>query len=59
MPEVRESGDIVPTSSTTTQLAIGDALAIAAMKYKKFDKFDFKKLHPAGSLGAMLRTLEI
>ena len=57
MPEVRESGDIVPTSSTTTQLAIGDALAIAAMKYKKFDKFDFKKIHPAGSLGAKLRTV--
>ena len=57
VPEVRESGDIVPTSSTTTQLAIGDALAIAAMKYKKFDKFDFKKIHPAGSLGAKLRTV--
>ena len=46
MPEVKESGEIVPTSSTTTQLAIGDALAIAAMKYKKFGKLDFKKIQP-------------
>ena len=57
VPQVKESADIVPTSSTTTQLAIGDALAIAAMKYKKFDKLDFKKIHPAGSLGAKLRTV--
>ena len=28
------------------------------MKYKKFDKMDFKKLHPAGSLGAQLKTVE-
>ncbi len=58
IPEVEESGGIVPTSSTTTQLAIGDALAIAAMKYKKFDKLDFKRIHPAGSLGAQLKTVE-
>ena len=57
VPQVKESADIVPTSSTTSQLAIGDALAIAAMKYKKFDKLDFKKIHPAGSLGAKLRTV--
>ena len=57
VPEVKESGDIVPTSSTTIQLAIGDALAIAAMKYKKFDKLDFKKIHPSGSLGAKLTTV--
>ena len=48
----------MPTSSTTTQLALGDALAITVMKYKKFGKLDFKKLHPAGSLGAQLRTVE-
>ena len=57
-PKVIEAGGIVPTSSTTTQLALGDALAIATMKYKKFDKMDFKKLHPAGSLGAKLKTVE-
>ena len=58
IPQVIEAGNIVPTSSTTTQLALGDALAIAVMKYKKFDKMDFKKLHPAGSLGSQLKTVE-
>ena len=58
LPQVNESGGIVPTSSTTTQLALGDALAIASMKYKKFSNLDFKKIHPAGSLGSQLRTVE-
>ena len=58
IPEVKESGGIVPTSSTTAQLALGDALAISAMQYKKFGKFDFKKIHPAGSLGVQLKTVE-
>ena len=58
IPKVNEAGSIVPTSSTTAQLALGDALAISTMKYKKFDKMDFKKLHPAGSLGAQLKTVE-
>ena len=57
-PKVTEAGGIVPTASTTVQLAIGDALAIASMKYKKFGRMDFKKLHPAGSLGAQLKTVE-
>ena len=57
-PKVIEAGGIVPTSSTTVQLALGDALAIASMKYKKFGQMDFKKLHPAGSLGAQLKTVE-
>ena len=58
IPEVIEAEGIIPTSSTTSQLALGDALAICSMKYKKFGKLDFKKLHPAGSLGAQLRTVE-
>ena len=58
IPQVKESGGIVPTSSTTAQLALGDALAIAAMRYKKFGNLDFKKIHPAGSLGAQLKTVE-
>ena len=57
-PKVIEAEGIVPTSSTTTQLALGDALAISAMKFKKFGKLDFKKLHPSGSLGAKLKTVE-
>ena len=57
IPKVLESGfGIVPTSSTTVQLSIGDALAIALMKKKKFGKFDFKKFHPAGNLGNKLKT---
>ena len=58
IPIVKEAAGIVPTSSTTTQLALGDALAIATMSYKKFGKLDFKKLHPSGSLGAQLKTVE-
>lgn len=58
IPPVKESGDIVPTSSTIVQLAIGDALAIASMQYKKFGQLDFKKIHPSGSLGAQLKTVE-
>ena len=58
IPKVVEAGGIVPTSSTTVQLALGDALAIATMQNKKFGKMDFKKLHPAGSLGAQLKTVE-
>jgi len=57
IPQVKESGGIVPTSSTTIQLALGDALAIAAMKFRKFKSSDFKKIHPSGSLGAKLLTV--
>ena len=57
IPEVTESGDgIVPTSSTTSQLAIGDALSVALMKKKRFGKLDFKKFHPSGNLGNKLKT---
>ena len=58
IPVVTEAGGIIPTSSTTVQLALGDALAISAMKEKKFNKFDFKKIHPAGSLASKLKTVE-
>ena len=58
IPKAIEAGNIIPTSSTTSQLALGDALAIATMKQKKFNKKDFKKIHPAGSLGAQLKTVE-
>ncbi len=58
IPKADEAEGIVPTASTTAQLALGDSLAIASMKYKKFDRIDFKKFHPAGSLGAQLKTVE-
>ena len=59
MPNLKEAGpeNIVPTSSTTAQLALGDAIAIACMKYKDFTKFDFKKFHPGGSLSIQLKTV--
>ena len=59
IPNVVESGHgIVPTSSTTIQLSIGDALAISLMYKKKFTKLDFKKFHPSGNLGSKLKTAE-
>ena len=57
IPEVTESGyGIVPTSSTTAQLSLGDALSIALMKKNNFGKMDFKKFHPGGNLGTKLKT---
>ena len=60
MPEVKEAGpgNIVPTSSTIMQLAIGDAIAISTMKQKNFGEKEFKKFHPSGSIGAKLKTVE-
>ena len=59
IPEVTEAGlGIVPTSSTISQLSIGDALAVATIKKKKISKKDFKNFHPSGNLGAKLRTVE-
>jgi arabinose-5-phosphate isomerase len=58
IPEVTEAGlGIVPTSSTITQLSIGDALAVATIEKKKISKKDFKNFHPSGTLGAKLRTV--
>ena len=45
---------LAPTASTTVQLAIGDALAVALLKLKGFKKEDFAVLHPGGSLGKKL-----
>ena len=59
IPEVTEAGlGIVPTSSTISQLSIGDALAISVLNKKKISKKDFKNFHPSGNLGAKLRTVE-
>ena len=59
IPEVKEAGlGIVPTSSTSEQLAIGDCLAVAALNKKRFSKQNFKEFHPSGSLGAKLKTVE-
>ncbi len=45
---------IAPTTSTTLTMAIGDALAIALMKRRDFQKRDFASFHPGGSLGKRL-----
>jgi len=45
-----------PTTSTTLQMALGDALAVALIERRGFTAADFKVFHPGGKLGAMLRT---
>lgn len=45
---------LAPTTSTTAQLALGDALACALMRVRNFSAQDFARLHPGGSLGRRL-----
>lgn len=45
---------LAPTTSTTAQIAMGDALAVALMKLRDFTSVDFARLHPGGSLGRRL-----
>lgn len=46
--------NLAPTSSTTAQLAMGDALAVALLECRGFTQSDFARLHPGGSLGRKL-----
>jgi arabinose-5-phosphate isomerase len=46
-----------PTTSTTLQMALGDALAVALLERRGFKPSDFHVFHPGGKLGAMLRTV--
>lgn len=46
-----------PTTSTTLQIALGDALAVALLEAKGFTSADFKAYHPGGALGASLATV--
>ena len=48
---------IIPTTSTTMSLALGDALCCAVLSLRKFDKKSFSELHPGGKIGKKLRTL--
>lgn len=48
--------NLAPTSSTTTQLAIGDALAVALLDARDFNEIDFARSHPSGNLGRQLLT---
>ena len=45
---------LAPTASTTAALAMGDALAVVLLNQRRFDKDDFKRFHPGGSLGERL-----
>ncbi len=46
--------NLAPTSSTTAQLAMGDALAVALMEHRGFSSRDFARVHPGGALGKKL-----
>lgn len=46
--------NLAPTTSTTAQLVVGDALAVALLHLKGFEKTDFAKYHPGGALGKQL-----
>lgn len=46
--------NLAPTASAAVMLAMGDALALAAMKARRFTQEDFARLHPAGALGRRL-----
>lgn len=52
-PEACGTG-IVPTTSTTMTLALGDALAVALMEHREFSPQNFRDFHPGGKLGARL-----
>ena len=45
---------VVPTTSTTMTLALGDALAVALMEHRDFTPENFREFHPGGKLGAQL-----
>ena len=57
LPDAPEAADRVdaPTTSTTLQIALGDALAVALLERRGFTALDFRVFHPGGKLGAALR----
>ena len=57
LPKAKEAcpHGLAPTTSTTMQLALGDALAVALLEAKGFSAEDFKVFHPGGKLGANLK----
>ncbi len=60
LPNASEATDEAlnaPTTSTTLQMALGDALAVALLEQRGFTHHDFKVFHPGGKLGAALRTV--
>ena len=59
LPRVREAcpNELAPTSSTTVQAVLGDALAVALIERRGFTRSDFLTFHPGGQLGAQLTTV--
>lgn len=59
LPKVEEAcpHGLAPTTSTSMQLAMGDALAVALLEMRGFTASDFKIFHPGGSLGASLKYI--
>lgn len=59
LPRVREAcpHQLAPTSSTTVQAVMGDALAVALIEQRGFTRSDFHVFHPGGRLGAQLTTV--
>lgn len=59
IPDAPEATDgiLAPTTSTTLQIALGDALAVALLEKRGFGASDFKVFHPGGKIGAALRTV--
>jgi len=59
LPKAKEAcpNGIAPTTSTTMQVALGDALAIALLEARGFSSLDFRTYHPGGKLGAQLKQL--
>src|SRR4051794_28780526 len=48
---------LAPTTSTTMQMALGDAIAVALLPRRGFTAADFREIHPGGKLGARLRRV--
>lgn len=59
LPQAKEAcpNGLAPTTSTTMQLALGDALAVALLEARSFKPEDFRVYHPGGKLGAQLKQL--
>jgi arabinose-5-phosphate isomerase len=60
LPKAKEAcnSGIVPTTSTTMALALGDAIAITIMEFRQFTPQRFRTFHPGGNLGSTLVTVE-
>ncbi len=59
LPQVAEACPmgLAPTTSTTMQIALGDAIAVALLTRRGFTAADFRQIHPGGRLGARLRRV--